>query len=1788
MAAAQANLERANEMLALRDEFAGDAITFDAALQEMRSSFEQKSGTFARSVDDAVNQERFSELHKLLLGYRDLKGAAEQQEYSSALSRLKEVGDGKYTAAMQIISTINDDARGRSCDFPPSVEQVATSLRWIEGARCLSVGEDSILPVEVSGKWQSAFLNMTKKLELLKAREAKLEEWKFATVEEIHRRLGQLLMLRFPEEISDTITRMQSELSAALDAKVAGLDNDVRNALEKGDHLLLDFIFQEVQIAKDADSYFVNNVRYISLVQVMEHFLYDLVESIKGHFMKLEIKEAHSKQQQLWSLEKANVVRPHVARTGLDTLAEQKKRSMITRSWLSEGHVKIVKAKVKGFRDVDPVNYQMLVGKFMDSFEDDIKRLRKVDTKTDVIEVRQVVLQIPRFVVILDDEQSAFKKGWNDIWNSFFESVDKKLRLACACAGQEHDISDSISFLQAARLLLQNFMSPTPFAPTGLSTATLPIAGGARLDVANAEDEFVDAVEDQFVHAGSNEFIQDFEEPKCAFPLPFDDLHVKTLIEKLDSLLGHIEVDTVQIDAGWTQHVEKFDCKAEARSFVETLNFIRQLKRQAQAVRTCGEYGWGKPTPTPDRAVTKLFVSVAELVKALDASRPEECAVVLQNLDRFDKECNRVVDDDFELQQQISNNIKKYSQEAWEWVGKVTKDFMEKSTEKYRQAQLEHSPEKRKRLLHEVIKVMDQHQLLEEKLVERGLKQNNGTDSPLVAQIKSEISGKTERTLQRLRARNCTVEDVAGSIHEIYVAAMDLGNTAIFKHSENCIALIFQDCRGKSGMGLTELGVVLERDLPQGSEIVANMPQFAELNRLAFQKMTSGKSAEGTVADVAKLNNLSESHARTLLELVKQVFAEYDNILKSNSYHYDLPTIVTKIKNNYDIYRKVPALIGGVFAVWSLESKTELCPTPRRPLPAQVVAIVRLLALDDLNALGRIRKILPAIGSLLEWWYKSNESRINASHLAQIKTGQGKSVVLGTLATVLCIAGFSVDCVCYSAYLSERDQLDFKATFDLFGVRHMVQYGTFQQLSERLVNSEGDVRELTRDLMLSSERSMTMNPSGAKGGQKKRILLVDEVDVFFSRSFYGETYDAVEHLKIPEITELQKKAWSMRGDTKRILPALKSMDAYKTLMNKFPDVKGIWEGQINIMIRDLEAWKNEDSTALFRAYKIMDGKVAYKSGVCYDTKINYNYVTLWTYFHEVECKRVPEAALEDYLGLMIKCGQFSYAEIPKRYNLILGVTGTLVPETKDGPEPLGTFEREIIRDDYKITGRSELPSVFGERNLTFRENDHVSVQKDEDSYNNAISLEVAKAVDGRAVLVFFESESKLEAWQDSTYGQRVPVGTMECIKSDTRDITLKVRKATHAGQVTLLSREHGRGLDFHCTDKKVDELGGLHVVQTFLSEELSEEIQIRGRTARQKNKGSFQMILLAKDLEKFEISNDEIEQKEKGVHVPVNTDASAAAAPAASVPQQTMYEFLHAKRAVFLDKSSVTRREAVSCAKALHDQSAAFQRDLLAFSQAPKQTAKKDKDKCLQFLRSRNIVQAKCRLLCLSDATGSMSDVWGKTQNSIRTMLERISEISGGSSNIEVKWLAFRDYELERSKVIEASPWTDNPASLVKFVGSIRCHSGTGCDGPEAVEAALYHANNDPTQQPTRVLLIGDAPPHHERKGQKLERLTVHASNLGDGGFVAGGVLSTDYRQECNKLKEKEVKVFSFYLHDGAKASFDEIASMTGGESKKLNCSDAESLVHAVCETALEDIGGSAMQERYRAQYRAT
>jgi len=85
-------------------------------------------------------------------------------------------------------------------------------------------------------------------------------------------------------------------------------------------------------------------------------------------------------------------------------------------------------------------------------------------------------------------------------------------------------------------------------------------------------------------------------------------------------------------------------------------------------------------------------------------------------------------------------------------------------------------------------------------------------------------------------------------------------------------------------------------------------------------------------------------------------------------------------------------------------------------------------------------------------------------------------------------------------------------------------------------------------------------------------------------------------------------------------------------------------------------------------------------------------------------------------------------------------------------------------------------------------------------------------------------------------------------KYDADTIRDRVIRATREGNITLFTKAFGRGIDFVLGEKSVKEKGGLHVIQTFLSEEESEAVQIEGRTARQGQEGSYELIITDDDL----------------------------------------------------------------------------------------------------------------------------------------------------------------------------------------------------------------------------------------------------------------------------------------------------------------------------------------------------
>ena len=109
-----------------------------------------------------------------------------------------------------------------------------------------------------------------------------------------------------------------------------------------------------------------------------------------------------------------------------------------------------------------------------------------------------------------------------------------------------------------------------------------------------------------------------------------------------------------------------------------------------------------------------------------------------------------------------------------------------------------------------------------------------------------------------------------------------------------------------------------------------------------------------------------------------------------------------------------------------------------------------------------------------------------------------------------------------------------------------------------------------------------------------------------------------------------------------------------------------------------------------------------------------------------------------------------------------------------------------------------------------------------------------------AVMIFFKSRKDLMEFYDSGHLNDIKLETVILTEKTCKKEKEKVfLSATTPGAITLMIREFGRGTDFKCFDSHMLNDGGVHVIQTFFSLDLSEEIQIKGRTARQGDNGSY-------------------------------------------------------------------------------------------------------------------------------------------------------------------------------------------------------------------------------------------------------------------------------------------------------------------------------------------------------------
>lgn len=97
---------------------------------------------------------------------------------------------------------------------------------------------------------------------------------------------------------------------------------------------------------------------------------------------------------------------------------------------------------------------------------------------------------------------------------------------------------------------------------------------------------------------------------------------------------------------------------------------------------------------------------------------------------------------------------------------------------------------------------------------------------------------------------------------------------------------------------------------------------------------------------------------------------------------------------------------------------------------------------------------------------------------------------------------------------------------------------------------------------------------------------------------------------------------------------------------------------------------------------------------------------MFAYYKEHELGTVSVETLAANKTLVINCGEFSYAEVPYYFSIILGVSGTL-----QSP-PLTASEKNIIQNVYEIKHETIAPSVYGDSKLIFNPNSDIKIELD--------------------------------------------------------------------------------------------------------------------------------------------------------------------------------------------------------------------------------------------------------------------------------------------------------------------------------------------------------------------------------------------------------------------------------------------------------------------------------------------
>jgi len=255
------------------------------------------------------------------------------------------------------------------------------------------------------------------------------------------------------------------------------------------------------------------------------------------------------------------------------------------------------------------------------------------------------------------------------------------------------------------------------------------------------------------------------------------------------------------------------------------------------------------------------------------------------------------------------------------------------------------------------------------------------------------------------------------------------------------------------------------------------------------------------------------------------------------------------------------------------------------------------------------------------------------SQLIEVLTGEGKSVVLGVVATFFGLLNYEVHSICYSEYLSTRDYADFLDVFEAFGLAKDIHYSTISDMCENILNEEGNVRELTKVVIQSASKLQKVATAAVK---KEKVLLIDEVDTFFGADFYGNTYNPATLISDDDTYGLLKFIYANKANV--TFDGASKNPNYINLTTKFSKLKPLIDFQVQKMLKDVKDFNSTKESPV-----VQDDIIYYKEQDSMSCKKVYGYKTAFQYFDLHQKGFIKnEKSVQGHVGIYIGCGNFSF------------------------------------------------------------------------------------------------------------------------------------------------------------------------------------------------------------------------------------------------------------------------------------------------------------------------------------------------------------------------------------------------------------------------------------------------------------------------------------------------------------------------------------------------------------------